>query len=140
MRIMGLDVGSKTIGVALTDELGMFASPFKTIMRTASIKADMREVTALIDEYDVSKVVVGIPIMLSGEEAVQAEKIREFGDRLAKRIRVPLEYWDERLTTVEAHRALRALGKSWEKRKKVVDAVAASLILKSYLETMGSDS
>lgn len=133
---MGLDVGEKTVGVAMTDELGILASPYKTIMRTASIKADLREISALIDEFNVSRVIVGIPIMLSGEEAVQAAKIREFGEKLAKRIRVPLEYWDERLTTVQAHQVLRELGHSRESRKKVVDAVAAAFILRSYVETM----
>jgi putative Holliday junction resolvase len=137
---MALDVGEKTIGVAMTDELNVLASPFKTIMRTESVKADLRSVASLIEKYEVSKVIVGIPIMLSGDEAIQARKSREFADRLAKRIRVPVEMWDERYTTVEANRALIEAGRSREERKKVVDAVAAALILRGYLEARESDS
>jgi putative Holliday junction resolvase len=130
---MGLDVGEKTIGVAVSDELGIVATPLTTIMRTASIKADLRQVEQLIQIEDISTVVVGLPIMLDGEEAVQAGKVREFAERLARRLRIPLEMWDERLSTVEAHRALRETGAKREKRKRVVDAVAAAIILRSYL-------
>jgi putative Holliday junction resolvase len=133
-RIMGLDVGEKTVGVAVSDETGMLASPLVTIERTDSIKADLREVVRLMEEHDVSKVVIGIPIMLSGEEAVQAAKVREFGDRLAKRVRVPVEYWDERLSTVQAHRVLIETGKTREERRQIVDKVAAAIILQGYIE------
>jgi len=135
---MALDVGEKTIGVALSDETGTIASPLTTIRRTESIKADLREVVRLIEEHDVSKVVVGIPKMLSGEEAVQAGKVREFADRLARRLRIPLDLWDERLTTVEAERILMDAGKDRIERKKVVDQMAAAIILRSYLEAKGA--
>ncbi|HOK53481.1 MAG TPA: Holliday junction resolvase RuvX, partial [Armatimonadota bacterium] len=92
----------------------------------------------LIEEHDVSKVVVGIPKMLSGEEAVQAGKVREFADRLARRLRIPLDLWDERLTTVEAERILMDAGKDRIERKKVVDQMAAAIILRSYLEAKGA--
>ncbi|HOM71696.1 MAG TPA: Holliday junction resolvase RuvX [Armatimonadota bacterium] len=137
-RVMALDVGEKTIGVALSDETGTIASPLTTIRRTESIKADLREVVRLIEEHDVSKVVVGIPKMLSGEEAVQAGKVREFADRLARRLRIPLDLWDERLTTVEAERILMDAGKDRIERKKVVDQMAAAIILRSYLEAKGA--
>ena len=131
---MALDVGDKTIGIALSDELGIAASPFDTIRRTESEKADLRKVAHLVDEHNVCKVVIGIPIMLSGEEAVQAGKVREFAEKLSRRIKVPIEFWDERLTTVQAERALIESGRTREARKKVIDKVAASIILQGYLE------
>ena len=137
---MALDVGEKTIGVALSDELGISASPLETIQRTASEKADILKVVRLVDEHDVSKVVVGIPIMLSGEEAIQAGKARAFAEKLARRVRVPVEMWDERLTTVEAERALLESGQTRARRRKAVDKVAAALILRSYLAARGSGS
>lgn len=133
-RIMALDVGEKTIGVAVSDELGIVATPLTTIMRTVSIKADMRRIEQMILLEKIGTLVVGLPLMLSGEEAVQAGKVREFTERLAKRLRIPLELWDERLSTVEAHRVMIETGQSREKRKKVVDAVAAAVILRSYLQ------
>jgi putative Holliday junction resolvase len=96
-------------------------------------------VVRLVEEYGVSKVVVGIPIMLSGIEAVQAEKVRAFADKLARRLRIPVETWDERLTTVEAERALIEAGQRREARRKVVDKLAAAIILRSYLERKRSE-
>lgn len=133
-RVMALDLGEKTIGVAVSDELGIVATPLTTIMRTVSVKADLRQVEDLVNFEKVSLVVVGLPVMLSGEEAVQAGKVREFVERLARRLRVPVEVWDERLTTVSAHRLLIENGKNREERKRVVDQVAAALILRSYLD------
>lgn len=137
---MALDVGEKTIGVALSDELGIVASPLVTVRRRGSEKADLREVARLVEEHGVSKVVVGIPLMLSGAEAVQAGKARGFAAKLARRVRVPIEMWDERLTTVEAERALIEAGETREQRGRSVDKVAAALILRSYLAAKGSDS
>lgn len=140
MRMMGLDVGEKRIGVALSDDTGTFVFPFTTIVRTASEKADLRSIVRIIEEEGVSKVIVGIPIMLSGKEAIQAEKIRAFADKLAKRLRIPLEYWDERYSTVEAERLLIDAGKSREARKNIIDKAAAAIILQSYIDAKGSDS
>jgi putative Holliday junction resolvase len=133
-RLMGLDVGEKTIGVAMSDELQIIVSPYETIRRTASIKADLREVQRLVEEFEVAKVIIGNPVMLSGEEAIQVKKVREFAERLARRLKVPVELWDERLTTVQAGRILKEAGKTREERKKLIDSVAASIILKSYME------
>ena len=137
---MALDVGEKRIGVAMSDELGIAASPFGTIARSASERADLREVARLVEEHSVSKVIVGIPIMLSGKEAIQAEKARSFARKLASRIKAPVEMWDERLTTVEAERALLEAGGTRAKRKQAVDKVAAALILRGYLAAKGSHS
>ncbi len=134
-RIMALDVGEKTIGVAVSDELGIVASPLTTIMRTASIKADMRTLEQLIEFEDVKELVIGLPIMLGGEEAVQAGKVREFAERLTRRLRIPVEMWDESLSTVEAHRILIETGATRERRKRVVDAVAAAVILRGYMNS-----
>ncbi|MEN6520634.1 MAG: Holliday junction resolvase RuvX [Armatimonadota bacterium] len=140
MKLMGLDVGEKRIGVALSDDTGSFAFPFTTIVRTVSEKADLRSIVCVIEEENVSKVIVGIPIMLSGQEAVQAEKIRAFAGKLARRLRIPLEYWDERYSTAEAERLLIDAGKSREARKNIIDKTAAAVILQSYIEAKGNDS
>jgi len=132
-RVMALDVGDRTIGVAVSDPMGIAAEPLTVIRRGQSLKADLRAVEELVRTHDVSKVVVGIPIMLSGEEGVQAGKAREFAERLSKRLREPVIMWDERLTTVEAERALLEADESRARRKEVVDKVAAAIILRSYL-------
>ncbi len=136
---MALDVGEKTIGVAVSDELGMLASPLTTIRRSASIKADLREVERLAAEYEVSRVIVGNPIMMSGEEAIQSEKVKQFADRLARRLRIPVELWDERMSTVEAEEALIEAGLRREEREKVIDSVAAAIILRNYMGNNGTD-
>jgi putative Holliday junction resolvase len=135
MRIAALDVGEKTIGVAISDETASVALPFGTIRRTESEKKDLAEVANLVAEHGVSKVVVGLPVMLRGEESVQARKVRAFAEKLARRIKVPVVFWDERLTTVEATKTLADSGFRKKHRKDVVDAVAASLVLQGYLES-----
>ncbi|MDO8684609.1 MAG: Holliday junction resolvase RuvX [Armatimonadota bacterium] len=132
-RTMALDVGDKTIGVAISDPLGITAEPLTVIKRSASVKADLREIEDLIRQYDISRIVVGIPIMLAGEEGVQAGKVREFVERLKRRLRIPVATWDERLTTVEAERALLEADESRAKRRQVIDKVAAAIILRNYM-------
>jgi len=134
---MALDVGDKTIGVAISDPLGMTVEPLTVIKRSEGVRADLRAVEALAHERDVSKIVVGIPIMLTGEEAVQAGKVRQFAQRLAGRLDIPVVMWDERLTTVEAERMLIEADQSRTARKHVVDKVAAAIILRSYLAANG---
>ena len=134
-RIVGLDVGDATIGVAATDEAGLMVHPVKTIRRTASIKADLRTVEELLAELDASKVVVGLPLLASGDEGPQALKVRDFFDRLARRIRIPAELWDESLSTVEAEDLLLEADVSRAKRRKVIDQMAAVVILRSYLQS-----
>jgi putative holliday junction resolvase len=133
-RIMALDVGDKRIGVALSDELGMMAMPGTVIERSQSEKADLRAVVQLVQENDVSKVVIGIPIMLDGTSGVQADKVRAFMEKLVRRLRVPVEEWDERMTTLEAEKLLIAADRSRSERREVIDKLAATLILQSYLE------
>ena len=119
--------------MAATDELGLTAHPVKTIRRTASIKADLRTVEELLAELDASKVVVGLPLLASGDEGPQAAKVRDFFTRLERRIRIPVELWDESLSTVEAEDFLLEADVSRAKRRKVIDQAAAMVILRGYI-------
>jgi len=132
-RIVALDVGDRTIGVAASDELGITANPVRTIRRGASVKADLREVEALLLGLEASKVVVGIPLDAEGNEGPQAAKVKDFSERLAKRLRIPVIYWDERFSTAEAEETLIEMGASRARRRKVIDKMAAAVILESYL-------
>ncbi|OFX14861.1 MAG: hypothetical protein A2Z18_06335 [Armatimonadetes bacterium RBG_16_58_9] len=134
-RIVALDVGDATIGVAATDELMIAAHPVRAIRRGRGMKSDLREVEAVLEELDASKVVVGMPLDADGEEGPRAAKVRDFSDRLAKRLRIPVEAWDERFSTDEAEEVLIEMDVSRAKRRKVIDAVAATVILTSYLRS-----
>ena len=132
-RIVALDVGDATIGVAATDELGLVAAPVRTVYRTKSIKADLRAVVDLLTELGASEVVVGNPIDVSGAEGAQSAKVREFADRLAARLRIPLVFVDESYTTAEAEDEMIAMNVSRAKRRRKIDSAAAVLILESYM-------
>lgn len=132
-RVVALDVGDATIGVAATDELGLIAHPVKTIRRTASIKADLRTVEELLTELDASKVVVGLPLLASGEDSPQTAKVRDFYDRLARRLHIPVVLQDESMSTVQAEDLLLEADVSRAKRRKVIDQLAAVMILKEHL-------
>ena len=132
-RIVALDVGDATIGVAATDELGLVAAPVRTVYRTKSIKADLRAVVELLTELGASEVVVGNPIDVSGVEGAQSAKVREFADRLAARLRIPLVFVDESYTTAEAEDEMIAMNVSRAKRRRKIDSAAAVLILESYM-------
>jgi putative Holliday junction resolvase len=134
MRILGLDVGDVRIGVAISDELCIAAHNLCTIHRK-SLKKDVRAVEKIVDEYNVEKIVIGLPKMLSGEIGIQAQKVQKFIVALQK-LDIPIVTWDERLTTAEAHRILYEVNASREKRKKVIDQLAANLILTSYLDSI----
>lgn len=134
MRYMGLDVGDKTIGVAISDEAGIAANPVTVIARTGSLKREIGEVRRLAEESGVGRIVVGMPFMLDGSVGIQAEKVTAFVEELRKRIRIPIVTWDERLTTVEVERILIESDQSREKRKKVIDKMAAAVMLNSYMD------
>jgi len=138
MRLIGLDVGDKTIGVAVSDELGFGAHPVTVIRRTDSVRKDIGKVRELTEQYNVERIVVGIPIMLSGTTGVQAEKVLAFIEEIRKRIRIPIETWDERLTTSEVERMLIETGHRREKRKEIIDKHAAAVILQSYMDRQKS--
>lgn len=135
-RLVALDVGDATIGVASSDEMNITANPIVTIRRSNSIKSDLREVVALLNELQAEKVIVGIPLNQNGEEGPQAAKVRDFYDRLARRIEIPVELWDERFSTCEAQQMLIECDISREKRRKVIDKMAAAVILQSYMDNM----
>ncbi len=132
MRLMGLDVGDRRIGVALSDEQGVAAYPLEVMERTSQEK-DLRRITELIDRHGVQRVVAGLPKTLSGQVGPQAEKVLSFLDKLRARSPVPVVTWDERLTTAEVEKLLVGADMGRQRRRKVVDKLAAALILNSYL-------
>lgn len=130
---MALDIGDKTIGVAVSDEGLILASPVETIKRRGP-KADAIRVETLVRERGVVRVVAGMPLTLRGEVGVQGLKVNDFIDTLKRRLRVPIETWDERLTTREAERTLIEADLSRTRRKEIIDQMAAVLILQTYLD------
>jgi putative Holliday junction resolvase len=133
VRRLGLDVGDVRIGMALSDETGTLASGLPTYVRVGP-KKDLRAVAELVREREVGEVVVGLPRRLDGSLGTQAEKVLGFVEALRRVLSVPVETWDERLTTVEAERVLREAGAKAKERKASVDRVAAVLILQGYLD------
>lgn len=135
MRLMGLDVGDKTIGVAVSDLLGLTAQGVETIMRTSN-KAAINRIRELISEKDVKKIVVGLPKNMNGSLGPQGEKVLSFVKKLEEKIDIEIVYQDERLTTVAAEKMLVSADVSRKKRKKVIDKVAAVYILQGYMDRM----
>jgi putative Holliday junction resolvase len=133
MRIMGLDVGSRTVGIAISDELTLTAQGFKTLRRK-SMEDDLKEIAAIVHQFEISKIVVGLPKNMNGTLGSQAETVLKWVEILKDRIQVPVVTWDERLSTVGASRVLLEADLSRRKRKKVIDKLAAVLILQGYLE------
>ncbi|AZG44262.1 Holliday junction resolvase RuvX [Gordonia insulae] len=135
-RRLGVDVGSVRVGVAVCDPDGILATPVETVRRTPGAAGDIERIAALVAEYDAVGVVVGLPKTLRNEAGTAAGLAREFGDRLAQRIRpVGVEYHDERLTTVTATQALRASGVKAKSSRAVIDQAAAVAILQGWLDT-----
>lgn len=134
MRIMGLDVGEKTIGVAVSDPLGWTAQGISVIRRTA-LQEDLKALSAIIQEYDVTKLLVGLPRRTDGSYGPEADKIYSFGGELERKLKLPVEYWDERFSTVAARRILLEGDVSRAKRRQVIDKVAAAVILQAYLDS-----
>ena len=134
MRKMGLDVGDKTVGVAVSDELGIAANPVTVIKRTESLKKDIGEIRRIVEEYKIRLIVVGMPLMLNGTVGIQAQKVESFVEALKRRVNVPVVTCDERLTTAEVERMLIAADQSRAKRREVIDKLAAAVILQSYLD------
>jgi putative Holliday junction resolvase len=131
-RLLAVDLGSKRIGLALSDELGFLASSH-SVLPSRGRQQDARAVAQIAKSNDASTIVLGLPLSLSGEEGPQAEKTRRFADALAKQ-GVEVQLWDERLTTLEAQRYLRDAGMRRAKRAATIDAAAAAVLLQSYLD------
>lgn len=130
---MALDVGSRTIGLAVTDPLGYTAQGLPTIRRRNK-RTDLAALDEVIKKYEVRELIIGLPLRMSGAEGRQSEKIREFAAMVEKHCKLPIRLWDERLTSVEANRVLRESEMSISKRAAVVDQLAAVLILQNYME------
>lgn len=135
MRILGLDVGDKTIGVAISDPLGFTAQGVKTIIRKNK-KVDIGELNSLCSEYNVDTIVVGLPKNMNGTIGPQGEKVLKFCELIKESIDLPIKMWDERLTTVAANRAMLEADLSRAKRKKLVDKIASTYILQGYLDSL----
>jgi putative holliday junction resolvase len=132
-RLLGLDVGNRRIGVAVSDELGLTAQPVLTLIRKKP-RDDIRSLARLARRYACQEIVVGNPLHLSGDLSRQAEKTQAFAQLLADETKLPVHLWDERLTTTEAHHILYESGRPRTEHRKVVDQVAAVIILQGFLD------
>jgi putative holliday junction resolvase len=132
-RLLGLDVGNRRIGVAVSDELGLTAQPVLTLIRKKP-RDDIRSLARLVRKYGCREIVVGNPLHLSGDLSRQAEKTQAFAQMLAEETKFPVHLWDERLSTTEAHRILYESGRPRAEHGKVVDQVAAVIILQGFLD------
>ena len=133
MRLMGLDVGDKTIGIAVSDELGLAAHPLTVVRRTGSVKKEIAEVLHIAEEKSVTEIVVGKPLMMDGSVGIQAEKVAAFVEAVRRRTKIPVVEWDERLTTMEVERILLDADESRARRKQVIDKMAAAVMLGAYM-------
>jgi putative Holliday junction resolvase len=133
MKLLGVDPGARRIGLALSDDDAQIASPHATVEVQGLARA-LREVAALAERLAVQRVVVGLPLRLDGSEGEASRRARQFAERLGALTRLPIVLWDERLTSAAAGRALREGGVRGDKQRKLVDRVAAALILQSYLD------
>jgi putative Holliday junction resolvase len=130
---LSLDVGSKTIGLAVSDPLGVTAQGLETLRRKNK-RADFEGLRRIIAKYEVHEIVVGYPLHMSGDPSAQSRRVSEFADELRQRFEIPVHLWDERLTSTQANRVLRESEMSIRRRAEVVDRLAAVLILQSFLE------
>lgn len=137
MRIMGLDFGSKTVGVAVTDPLGYTAQGLEIIRRDSpnKLRKTLARIERLIDEYEVEKIVLGLPVMLDGSQGERVEKTKEFAQMLERRTGKEIIFQDERLTTVEAYEIMDEVGIKKEDRYKYVDQIAATIILEDWMKS-----
>lgn len=138
MRIMGLDYGAKTVGVAVSDEMLLTAQPLETITREreSKLRKTYARLEKLMEEYQVEKIVVGLPKKLNNEEGERCEKTREFAGKLEERTGLEVIFWDERLTTVAADHVLEEANVRKDQRKAYIDKIAASMILENYLQSI----
>jgi putative holliday junction resolvase len=138
-RILALDLGEKRIGLALSDESRILARSFAVLKRGSRL-ADFEKISRIVDEQVVNLIVVGLPVLLSGQEGAKAAWVRDYAAELAQRLGIDLVFWDESFSTVAAERSLRARGKRGQKQRQWVDAVAAAMILQSYLDAAHDDT
>ncbi len=134
-RVMGIDYGTARIGIALSDELQMLAHPSETIT-LAKTSDPLGRIATLALEKNVERIVVGLPRHMNGTEGESAGKVREFAEKLRTKVSCEVRTWDERLSTVAAHRSLREAGKSTRQTRGYVDQVAAQILLQGYLDSL----
>ena len=136
MRILGLDFGSRTVGVAVSDGLLLTAQGVETIERKDEnkLRQTVARIEALVKEYEVTTIVMGLPKNMNNTEGERVEKTKAFGEMLERRTGLPVVYWDERLTTIAAEQVLMESGVRRENRKAVIDKIAACFILQGYLD------
>ncbi|MCI5529606.1 MAG: Holliday junction resolvase RuvX [Blautia sp.] len=141
MRVLGLDYGSKTVGVAVSDPMGLTAQGVETIWRKQEnkLRQTLARIEELVSEYQVERIVVGYPKNMNNTVGERALKSLEFKEKLEKRTGLPVVMWDERLTTVEAERTLMEAGVRRENRKQYLDELAAVFILQGYLDSLGME-
>lgn len=132
-RILAIDFGARKIGLAVSDELGLTAQGLPTYYRSNK-KTDFDHLRRVIKQYGITEIVMGLPLRMSGNEGIQAEKVQAFAEELRRKFKLPVHLFDERLTSVEANRLLRETEMSIRRRAEVVDQLAAVLILESFLE------
>ncbi|MBM46827.1 MAG: Holliday junction resolvase RuvX [Acidimicrobiaceae bacterium] len=134
MRAVGIDLGEKRIGVAISDSSGNLATPYDVVFRTGNRDQEHQQIRAIVEEVEAEILVIGLPLSLDGSEGQAAQGAREEAKAIAQAISVPVEMHDERLTTVEAERLLREQGLKGPERRKVVDKVAAAILLQAWME------
>lgn len=138
MRIIGLDYGDKTVGVAISDETFLIAQPVETIKRERAnkLRQTYAKIETIIQNYDIGKIVIGMPLNMDNTEGERCLRTREFAETLERRTGLEVVFWDERLTTVAADEVLNMGGVRKEKRKEYIDKIAASMILQGYLDSL----
>ena len=134
MRVMALDVGDKSIGVAISDALLLTAQPRPTLRRK-DLKSDIEVLRRHAEENEVHQIVIGQPLHMDGKPSTQSEKIARFAEQLHKVLNLPIVFWDERLTSFAAEQHLEEMGLNWRKRREQVDKIAAMIILQNYLDS-----
>lgn len=139
MRILALDVGSKTIGLAVSDPIGWTAQSLTTLDRKGE-ERDIAAILSWVEKLEAKEILIGLPLNMNGSEGPQAERVRAFGEKLGQALSIPFRFWDERLSTVAAEKTLLEADLSREKRKKVINQMAAAFILQGYLDSLRQDS
>jgi putative holliday junction resolvase len=133
-RLLGIDHGDSRIGLAISDELGSFAHPYRTLQSGARV---IDEIRAIVERVQISGIIIGFPKNMDGTLGPAAAKVKSFGDQLAQVLpTIKIIFWDERLTTREAQRALHAAGKNAKQSKKMIDQVAAQILLQNYMDSL----
>ena len=134
MRILGIDYGTKRIGLAMSDELMITAQPFRILYRTA-LPEDLAKIAGVVADHGITEIVMGFPLNMNGTQSAKTKEVVVFMDELARAVTVPIKTWDERLSTAQVERSLIDADMSRAKRKKITDKLAAQVILQSYLDS-----